>query len=86
MKTYQMIVQPRATRLLAEVYTETVKSDQVTQDDLDIASEAAIEAISYAGFDDSDSDQLGSAMASDVQTLLTLAFLRCPELKEGLGL
>ena len=67
---------------LSRVYRETVASDQITADELAAAMEAAIDAIVQAGFDSQDSDHLGSEMCEDVQTLLTLAFIRCPELMD----
>lgn len=69
---------------LAVYYRSVKKSDQIEPGELDAASDAAIEAISQAGFDGDDSDRLGATMSDDVQTLLTLAFVRCPELVEGL--
>jgi len=65
---------------LGEYYTMVKSTDQLTEEDFDAASEAAIEAIISAGYDMDDSDQLGVPMGEDVQTLLTLAFARCPEL------
>lgn len=67
---------------LARVYTLTVSSDQVTDDESDIAADRAIDCIAAAGFDADDSDHLGAAMGDDVQTLLQLAFIRCPELMD----
>ena len=69
---------------LGRYYSEVLiqQGDQLEPDAFDAASEAAIEAIICAGFDGEDSDQLGQAMSDDVQTLLTLAFVRCPALIE----
>lgn len=62
------------------LYEKTKDTDQLTEADFDAATEAAIEAIAAAGFDADDSDLLGAEMSSHVQALLTLAFVRCPEL------
>lgn len=67
---------------LGKYYGEVKASDQITELEWDAAMEAAIEAIAAAGYDMQDSDQLGEEMGSDVQTLLTLAFIRCPDLMD----
>lgn len=46
------------------------------------AIEAAIELIGMGGFGPEDSDAYGKEMSDYVQTLLTAAFMRCPQLAE----
>jgi hypothetical protein len=46
------------------------------------AQEAAIKLLEMAGFDAQDSDHFGDEMGDVVQTLLTIAMMRCPQLAE----
>lgn len=75
----------QASTRLGSYYRMVKASDQLTELEWDAANEASIEAIAAAGFDQDDSDRVGAPMGEDVQALLTLAFVRCPELMEHFG-
>lgn len=53
-----------------------------TPDAVDDATQSAITLIAQAGFDEQDSDQLGDACGDVLQTVLTIALLRLPQLDE----
>jgi hypothetical protein len=60
-------------------YCMNVKAD-LDEPSYDEAYEVAIEFLVAAGNDAETLDTLGTVVSDDVQTLLTLAFARCPNL------
>jgi hypothetical protein len=75
----------QVTDLVRELYHgHTLRESEVSESELDHATEAAIELIILAGFDEGDSDHWGAEMGDIVQSLLTVVMLRVPQLRERL--
>lgn len=77
---------------LANYHNETVRALNADQhsddfveesgDEYDLATDLAVNLLQAAGLEYHDTDKLENPVSDDVQTLLTLAIFRSPEVRE----